>query len=160
MANGGGEGTPVGDPLGFIIKAQGEGLTQWQAYQEFQSAGGGMRQSYFNNLYGEVAASAADRSAAAALDPFQLPSGSDYTQWSMGGGGEYVTTVNVAVRNTGTGDIGWQQYMYKTSEPHTPAEAQLAAWQDFSDPDVIDRYGRVPVGTVTRNVYLTVPWSP
>jgi hypothetical protein len=153
-----GVGTEVGNPAGFMVDAIEQGLSSNQAIAAFREAGGAMGNEAFRRLYGEVGASIADRSAAAALDPYALPGASDYTKWSMGAGGQYVTTVDVLFRDVGTNDVGRKQYMYKTADPHTPAEAQLAAWGDMGDPDNESQYGQRMVGAITRNVYLTVPW--
>jgi hypothetical protein len=67
--------------------------------------------------------------------------------------------VNVQYVDVDTGLIGTKQFMYVTDEPHTPLEAQQAAWDEYSDPDAIEAYGQRPVGTTTRNVYQTVAYN-
>lgn len=159
MLDGGDAGTEVGNPAGFIVGAINEGQSATAALGAFRQAGGEMRTQTWYRLFGETQASIAARPEAAALDPFQVPQAGDYTEWAMGPGGQYVTTVDVLFRDVDTGLIGRKQYMYKTDDPHSPAEAQLAAWGDMGDPENEAQYGQAMLGAVTRNVYLTVPWA-
>lgn len=153
-------GGPVpGNPAGFISGAIGEGVGSTEALDAFRAAGGAIRTQSWYRLYGEVADSIARAPAAAGLDPFALPGADDYATWAMGRGGEYVTSVRVFFRDTESEIIGSKLYDYKTADPHTPIEAQLAAEQDYFSPDNTEvgtsGEGQVFLGSTTHNVYLT-----
>lgn len=151
--------TPWGNPVGYISEAIGLGWSQSETLATFRADGASMSTQTFGRLFNEVSDSIARQSDAAGLDPFQLPDPNAYATWTMGKGGEFATSVNVLFRDEDTGLIGTKQFLYKTSEPHTPAEAQQAAWDAFSDPDAQDAYGQIALGTSTRNVFRTVAFN-
>jgi hypothetical protein len=156
-------GVNVGNPSGFIAGKINDGVTSTAALRDFRQAGGAMRTQTWYRLYGEVTDALARAPQAASLDPYQLPDPSAYATWAMGPGGQYVTSVTVQFRDKDTGALGSKQYLYKTDEPHTPAEAQAAAFDEYSDPDNIapggSGEGQIPIGTMTKNIYVTVPWN-
>lgn len=147
-----------GNPAGFIASKIGEGVGSTAALNQFREAGGSFRTQDWYRLYGEVGASIANQDVAAGVNPYAVPSAGDYTEWSMGAGGRYATSVNVLMRDKGSGDMESQQFDYVTDEPHSPAEAAAAAWDVYGDPDAQSAYERTAVGWTVRNVYKTVPW--
>ena len=150
----------MGNPAGFLVDAWERGLSGRAALQEFRDAGGAMRDSYFRDLYAQVGDTLARAGDAAALPLDEIPAANQYATWSMGAGGEYATDVTVMFRDQDTGLIGTKNYTYVTADPHTPGEAHMAAADDYGDPDVADSYDQEFMGTVTKNVYATVAWSP
>jgi len=151
-------GTSWGNPVGYIAEAQNLGWSATETLTTFRADGATMSTQSWYRLWGEVADSITRQPATAALDPFALPSAGDYSTWTMGRGGEFVTSVNVYYRDVDTGLVGTQQFLYKSDEAHAPAEAEAAAWADYSDPDAEQQYGRVALGTATKQIYVTQPF--
>lgn len=158
MPDDSGAGFLSGNPAGYIANAIGEGTNATQALNQFRAEGGSFTTQSWYRLYGEVGASIANQTTAAGLDPYSVPNAGDYTQWSMQGGDQYATSVNVFFRDRDTGLIGSKQYDYISDSPHTPAEAAAAAWDDYGDPEAQGAYGQTLVGWSIKNVYQTVPW--
>lgn len=159
MADLGDAGTNIGNPAGFIAGAINEGMGSNEALRAFQEAGGAMRRQTFQRLYGEVTATIANQPDTMARDPFELPSAGDYTPWAMGKGDKYATSVNVLFRDTDTGIVGTKQYLYVTDDPHTAAEAELAAWDDMGDSHNEKFYGQKMLGSITKNQYKTTAYE-
>lgn len=155
MANDHVPGDHPGNPAGFLVAKINEGLGPYQALQAFREAGGSMRSQTFSRLYGEVAGSLANEKTIGDLDPYRLPDPARYSPWTLGNGGEYVTSVNVFFRDRDTGIIGSKPYDYKTAEPHAPGEAEMAAYDDFAENSDESNYNQVIVGTTVRNIYET-----
>lgn len=155
--------TIPGNPSGYIVGAINEGTSATSALNAYRGDGGSIRTQTWYRLFGEVSNALASEPAAAALDPYQLPSASDYAQWSMGPGGEYVTSVRVFFKDQDTGLIGSKLYDYKTAEPHTPFEAQLAAETDYFSPENTEigqsGEGQQFLMTTIHNVYFTTPYG-
>lgn len=151
-------GVNIGNPAGYIKGLINEGESATSGLDIFRSDGGAIRTQTWFQLYGEVNASMIRAGDAAGLDPYVLPGPSDYSEWAMGTGGQYVTQVNVFVVDRDTGLVGTINYTYVTDEPHTPAEAEAAAFDEYSDADTQDSYGQTVQGTSTANVYRTVSW--
>lgn len=151
--------TPWGNPVGYIAEAQGLGWSQSETLRTFRADGSSMATETFGRLWNEVGDSIARQSSAAGLNPFEIPDPNAYSTWTMGKGGEFATSVNVLFRDVDTGIVGTKQFLYVTSDPHTPAEAQQAAWDEFSDPENQEQYGEVALGTSTRNVYRTLAFN-
>lgn len=149
-------GASTGNPAGFIVDAIKRGVGSTAALGEYAEAGGEIRRQTWFRLYGEVTDALARSESAAALDPFQLPDPSAYATWTMGSGGQYATQVQVFFRDVDTGLIGTSQYTYVTDEPHTPAEAEAAAFDEYNDPDNASDYGQAILGTATSNVMQTI----
>jgi len=152
-------GSVPGNPSGFIAGAVNDGTSATDALNAFREAGGSIRTQTWYRLFGEVTDSLARSPMAAALDPYQLPDPAAYATWTMGPGGQYATQVQVFFRDIDTGLIGTSQYTYVTDEPHTPAEAEAAAYDEYSDTDNAGDYGQVVLGTSTVNVYTTSPYG-
>jgi len=152
-----------GNPAGFIADAVARGVGPTQAFREFGEAGGAIRTQTFFRLYGEVNDAIARSPLQSALDPYALPSAQDYTEWMLGSGGQYATQLRVFFTEVGTGITGSKQYLYKTDLPHTPAEAILAAQNDYFSPDNTEigqsGEGQVFQGAVIDNIYATIPWE-
>lgn len=149
-------GASTGNPAGFIVDAVSRGVGSTDALAEYREAGGEIRTQSWFRLYGEVTDTLARSESAAALNPFQLPDPNTYATWTMGRGGQYATQVQVFFRDVDTGLIGSSQYTYVTDEPHTPAEAEAAAFDEYSDPDNASDYGQAVLGTATSNVFQTI----
>ena len=152
-------GAPWGNPVTYISEAQSLGWSQSETLRTFRADGAKLATQTWGRLWGQVADSVARGTVAGGLDPFQLPDPNAYATWTMGGGNEYATSVNVLFRDADTGVVGTKQYLYKSSDPHTPAEAQQAAWDSFSDPDNQSQYNQIAIGTSTRNIYKTVAFK-
>lgn len=150
---------PWGNPVSYISEAQGLGWSQSETLRTFRADGASLATQTFGRLWNEVADSLTRQTSAGGLDPFALPDANVYSTWTMGKGDEFATSVNVLFRDNDTGMIGTKQYLYKTADPHTPAEAQMAAWNEFSDPDNQEQYGQTALGTSTRNVFRTVAFQ-
>lgn len=147
-----------GNPAGYIADAIGRGQNATSALNDFRSDGGRFTTGDWYRLYGEVGAGLDNESIAADLDPYGMPGGGDYAEWAMGGGDRYATSINVYFRDRDTGTIGTKQYDYISDDPHTPAEAAAAAWDEYGDPENSNLYGQTLVGWSVKNVYQTVPW--
>jgi hypothetical protein len=141
-----------------MVDAIGRDLNPTAALNEYRENGGSFTTQSWYRLYGEVGASIENQTTAAGLDPYAVPNAGDYTEWSMGQGGGYATSVNVFFRDRDDGSIGYKQYDYITDEPHTPADAAAAAWDDYGDEETQNAYDQTLVGWSVRNVYQTVPW--
>lgn len=150
---------PWGNPVSYISEAQSLGWSQSETLRTFRADGAAMATQTFGRLWNEVADSITRQSSAASLDVSQLPDANAYSTWTMGQGGEFATSVNVLFRDNDTGMIGTRQFLYKTADPHTPGEAQQAAWDAASDPDNVETYQVTPLGTSTRNVFRTVAFE-
>lgn len=148
-------GANVGNPAGFIAGAINEEMGPTAALAAFRDAGGEIRNESWFRLYGEVGAALDNSVTAAGLNPYALPDASDYAPWTMNGPDSYATQVKVFFRDVDTGLIGSAEYTYRTPDPHTPAEAEAAAFDEYADPDNAADYGQSVLGTATTNVYRT-----
>lgn len=146
----------TGNPAGFIVGAIGDDMSSTQALAAYRDAGGSIRTQTWYRLYGEVTDALARSPGAMALDPDAIPGANDYATWTMGGGGQYATQVQVYFRDVDTGLVGTTNYTYVTDVPHTPGEAEAAAFDEYSDPDNAGDYGQVVLGTATSNVFRTI----
>lgn len=156
-------GFDTGYPVGYISGAIGEGWTATEALTTFRADGGTYSTQQWYRLYGETTAAISSSAVAGQLDTSLLPDPNLYSQWAMGPGGQYVTTVNVLFKDADTGIIGSQQYMYKTDLPHAPQDAIDAAEAEFSDPENTAPGGSLAqlsfMGGIVRNIYSTVPFK-
>lgn len=146
----------VGNPAGYISGLIGEGTGSTEGLADFRDAGGAIRTQTWYRLWGEVTDSLARSGVAGQLDPDQLPDPAAYGTWTMGPGGQYATQVQVYFRDVDTGLVGTSFYTYVTDDPHTPGEAEAAAFDEYSDPDNATNYDQSVLGTSTVNVYQTI----
>lgn len=152
-------GASTGNPAGFIVGSVSRGVKSTEALRQYREAGGSIRTQTFHRLFGEVTDALARSESAAALDPFALPDPGQYATWTMGRGDQFATQVKVFFRDVDTGLIGTSDYTYTTDDPHTPAEAEAAAYDEYSDPDNAADYGQAVLGTATSNVFRTVAFT-
>jgi hypothetical protein len=152
-------GVNVGNPAGFVAGAVGEGTNATAALNAFREAGGEMRTETWYRLYGEVTDSLGRQSQAAQLNPYSIPDADAYSTWEMGAGGKFATQVQVFFRDQDTGIIGSSNYTYITDQAHAPGEAEAAAFDEYADPDNASNYAQSMLGTMTTNVYATVPYG-
>lgn len=150
----------TGNPAGFIVGQVSGGVSSSAALRAFREAGGSIRTQTFYRLYGEVTDALARSDSAAGLDPFSLPDPGNYATWTMGRGGQFATQVKVFFRDVDTGLIGTSNFTYVTDEPHSPAEAEAAAYDEYNDPDNAADYGQAVLGTATSNVFQTIALNP
>lgn len=156
MSDGEDIGASTGNPAGYIAGKIGEGVGSTEALADYRDAGGAIRTQTWYRLYGEVSDSLARSGAAGSLDPDRIPDAGDYSTWTMGQGGQYATQVQVYFRDIDTGLVGTSFYTYVTNDPHTPGEAEQAAFDEYSDPDNATNYDQSVLGTSTVNVYQTI----
>lgn len=163
MADEFGFGFSTGNPAGYVKAAINEGWSASEALTTYRADGGEVGNGTWYRLYGEVGAALDRAGVAAGLDPFQIPAGADYSVWSVNGPQQYATQVNVLTRDKTTGVVGARQFTYMTAVPHAPGEAELAAFDQFTDEDLTDVGGSladlVALGTVVTNIYRTEPWE-
>lgn len=152
-------GFPTGNPAGFIRGLINEGEGPTAGLSIFRDAGGHIQDSRWFELYGQVNDTIARVPEALGLDPFSTPGPSDYTEWSLGRGGQFMTQVEVQIRDRDTGLWFTKQHTYVTDEPHTPAEAEEDAFAMFGDPDVENTYGETVMGALAVTFAQTIPYS-
>lgn len=152
-------GVHVGNPAGYMVGAIQEGTSATAALNAFRDEGGEIRNETWYRLYGEVGDALNKSALAGQLDPYQIPAQSDLAPWTMGRGGEYATQVQVFFRDKDTGLIGHKEFTYTSSVPHTPAEAELAAFDEYGDQEVADQYDQAVLGTMTSNVFQTFAYG-
>lgn len=152
-------GIDIGNPAWFVAGAIDDGLSRNASLAAFREAGGQFGNEAWRRLYDEVSDSLARGSVAAGLDPYALPDPNDYATWTMGRGGEYVTQVKAFFRDRDSGLSGSKGYLYKTDEPHTPAEAIQAMMDEYGDPDNENEYGQSLQGGIVSNIYVTEPFG-
>lgn len=153
-------GVNIGNPVGYIADYISQGIGPTAALRDFREQGGAIGNDTWFNLYGEVNANTINASEVQSLDPFLLPNPNAYSTWALGRSeGEYISTVKVYSRDVGSTETGTTTLYYKTSTPHTPAEAIANASQDFIDnQDAAEGgYGQVFVGAAIDNMYVTTP---
>lgn len=148
-----------GNPSGFIRSLQAEGEGPTAGLRIFRDAGGEIQDSRWFDLYRQVADTLAGNEAAAGLDPFSLPGPADYTSWAMGRGNQFMTQVEVQVRDRDTGLYFTKQHTYVTDEPHTAAEAEDDAFALFGDPDTENTYGETVMGALAVTFAQTTPYG-
>lgn len=155
----GDDGVDIGNPAGFIAQAIRDGSSMNQSLRDFREAGGSMRNEYWRSTYADVRDALAREESVSGLTPDAIPTGDQYATWAMGRGDQYATQVTVFVRQGGTGDTGAKSFTYISDEAHSPEEAEQAAIDEYSDPDVASQYEEVVTGAVTTGVYRTVPFQ-
>jgi len=152
-------GSTPGNPAGFIVGKLNEGASARSALADFRAAGGAIGNETWFRLYGEVNDALAKSALAGSLDPFAIPSAADYASWTMGTGGQFATQVQVFFRDKDTGLIGHKEYTYKDAVPHTPAEGEQAAMDEYGDEETADNYDQAVLGTIVTNVFQTVAYG-
>lgn len=149
----------TGNPSGFIRGLLGEEVGPTAGLRAYREAGGAIQDSRWFSLYSATSNTVAGLPESLALDPYSLPSGDDYEVWALGRGGQYMSQVEVQVYDRDTGNILTKQHTYVTDEPHTAAEAELDAFDQFGDPDVENAYGETVLGALTTTMATTVAYG-
>lgn len=157
---------PAGDsfgpdnPAGFIKALINEGEGPTAGLRIYRDAGGAINDSRWFSLYGQVADTIAREPAVLGLDPFMLPTISDYGEpWAMGKGGQFATQVEVQIVDRDTGLWFTKQHTYITDVAHTPAEAEADAFAMFGDPDTESEYGETVMGALAIHLWQTTPFG-
>lgn len=148
-----------GNPSGYIRSLIQSDVGPTEGLRNFRDAGGSIQDSRWFDLYHQVDATLADNPTALGLDPLSLPGPGDYTTWALGRGGQYMTQVEVQVRDRDTGFFLTKQYTYVTDQPHTAAEAEDDAFDLFGDPDTENAYGETVMGAIAVTFAQTVPYA-
>lgn len=152
---------PLGEgPLNigaFMAQAAGEGLGVTEARNALRAAGGAISNATFSAMYSEIRTSIAARDALQNIDYGSIPSGADYTEWTMGAEGDYATFVTSYVRVPGQSGVEERYFTYVTDQPHTPQEAIDAA-ADFYTNDQLtaeSMAGGVYQGSMVTSMTIT-----
>lgn len=159
MAVDGGDGVDVGNISGYVKDLIQGGFSATAGLAAFREAGGAVRDSRWYSLYGQITDTIAREPAFLALNPYALPDVADYGTWAMGRGGQYATQVQLQLLDRGTGLMTTAIADYVTDDPHTPAEAQLAVMDQWSDPEAMSTYGVTVLGAIATKVWKTVPYG-
>lgn len=154
------EGFPTGNPAGFIrgLIQEGEGPTA--GLRIFRDAGGAIQDSRWFELYGQVNDTIARVPETLGLDPFAVPSPGEYEVWNLGSGNQYMTQVEVQIRDRDTGLWFTKPHTFVTDEPHTAADAEEDAFATYGDPDTENNYGETVMGALAVTFATTLPYSP
>lgn len=148
-----------GNPAGFIRGLINEGERPTAGLDIYREAGGHIQDARWFSLYQQVANTYNDRPAMLGLDPYSAPGPTDYETWAFGRGGQYATQVQMQMVERDTGEFVTMQYTHLTDEPHTPAEAEAAAWDSF-DPEVTGSdWDQTMMGATFTAVARTVPYA-
>jgi hypothetical protein len=147
-----------GNPAGFIRGLLNEGETPTAGLAIYREAGGHIQDSRWFAMYRQVADTYADRPAMLGLDPFSLPGPEQYVEWRMGQGGQYATQVQIQILDRDTGDWLTKQFTYVTDQPHTAAEAERDAWDQFDPLNTGADYNEVMMGAVAVTFAQTIPY--
>lgn len=143
----------IGNPGPYAASAIREGLSATEALQAVRDAGGGVNTQAWYRAYGEATAALANAGPVGALDPFAIPGGEHFVDWSAGREGAFGYQVAVTTIDTETGMLTTDPYTVITDQALTPAEAAQQAFDDYTDSDADDIYGRRTVAAVTTNLY-------
>ena len=154
-----GGGFDLGNPSSFIRGLIEEGTGKAEGLDLFRSFGGEIRDSRWSALYDQVLNVVDQAPEVLGRDPFALPGPNDYETLEAGTGGRFVTDVSVQMVDRDTGLYMTRQYSHWTIDPHTPAEAEAAAFDVFGDEDVQESYGETMMGAVATSIYFTTPFG-
>lgn len=148
------------NPAGFIRGLINEGEGPTAGLGLFREAGGRINDSRWFSLYGQVNDTIDREPGVLGMDPFTLPSMSDYGEpWAAGKGGQFATQVEVQIVDRDTGLWITKQHTYITDEPHTPAEAEADAFDVFGDPDTENEYGETVMGAIAIHLWTTTAYG-
>ncbi len=151
-------GPSTGNPAGFIRGLLNEGENQTNGLDIYRQAGGHIQDSRWAQLYRQVASTYADRPAQLGLDPFSIPGAGDYETWEFGKGGQFATQVQIQVFDRDLGQFVTKQYTHVTNVPHTAAEAEQAAIDQFDPENTGADYNEIMMGAVATSFATTVPY--
>lgn len=143
----------IGNPGPYAASAIREGLSATEGLQAVRDAGGGVNTQTWYRAYSEARVALDNAGTVAGLDPFAIPAGEHFTDWSAGREGAYGYQVAVTTIDDETGMMTTDPYTVITTDALTPAEAAQQAFDDFTESDADDIYGRTTVGAVTVNLY-------
>lgn len=143
----------VGNPGPWAASAINEGLTATEGLQALREGGWGVNTQAWYRAYSEAKVALANAGPVAALDPFAIPPGDAFADWSAGREGAFGYQVAVTTIDAETGMMSTDPYTVITDQALTPAEAAQQAFDDYTDADSDAIYGRTTVGAVTVNLY-------
>lgn len=154
-----GDARSTGNPAGYIRGLLNEGTGPTEGLRQFRDNGGSIQDSRWFDLYGQVNATLADRPGALGLDPFNVPSPGEYETWSLGRGNQFMTQVEIQIRDRDTGLWFTKQHTFVTNDPHTAEDAEDDAFDLFGDPDTENNYGETVMGALAVTFAKTVPYN-
>jgi hypothetical protein len=149
----------VGNVSGYVRDYIAAGLKPTEALREFRAAGGAIQDSRWFSLYGQITDTIARQPSFLALNPYVLPSPSEYGTWATGRGGQYATQVSIQLRDRDTGLYTTQLATYFSNDPHEPAEAEQWAMDTFGASESEADYGVTVMGATATAVWQTVPYG-
>lgn len=152
-----GDGYDIGNPAGFMRGLIAEGETATSGLQIFREAGGAIQDSRWFQLYGQVANTVAATPEMLEVDPLNLPSPADYGEWATNNPGQYVTQVEMQVFDRDLGSWLTMPATYLTDEPHTPAEAEQWAIDQFDPESTGSDFNQTVMGAIATHFWRTVP---
>lgn len=147
-----------GNPTGFIRDLQAEGEGPTAGLRLFRDAGGSIQDARWFDLYRQTADTLANTPATVGLDPYSVPGPGEYSTWAWGRGDQYMTQVNLSIYDRDLDTYLTQPYTYVTDEPHTPAEAEDAAIDQFDPLNTGSDFNQVVYGAVATDVARTVAY--
>lgn len=145
------------NPAGFIRGLLAEGELATPGLQIYRDAGGAIQDSRWFEMWGQVSNTVAQTPEMLALDPFQLPGPADYGEWATRNPGMYATQVEMQVFDRDLGEWLTMPFTYVTDEPHTPAEAEANAMDQFDPENTGSDFNQVMMGAVAVHLWRTVP---
>jgi hypothetical protein len=150
-------GEYTGNPAGFIRALIGEGESATSGLAIYREAGGAIQDSRWFQMYGQVANTVAQTPEMLGVDPFNLPGPGDYGEWATSRPGMYATQVEMQVLDRDLGQWLTMPYTYITDEPHTTAEAEQAAMDQFDPANTGSDFNQAMMGAVAVHLWRTVP---
>jgi hypothetical protein len=144
-----------GNPSGYIRDLIGQGVGPTAGLDQFRNIdGGAIQDSRWFDLYHQVEATINAGPQSLGVDPYSVPTPDQYVEWQLGRGGQYMTQVEVQVRDRDTGIYLARQFTYVTDTPHTGVEAEDEALAMFGGYDNENQYGETVMGA-TATTYAT-----
>lgn len=145
------------NPAGFMraLLAEGESATSGLAI--YREAGGAIQDSRWYQLYGQVANTVAQTPEMLEVDPFGLPGPADYGEWATNKPGQFATQVEMQVFDRDLGEWLTMPATYLTDDPHTIAEAEQWAMDQFDPENTGSDFNQTVMGAVAVHLWRTVP---
>lgn len=144
------------NPAGFIRAYAADEQSMAATYAAFQEAGGHMQESRFSQMFGNVIDTAARIPEVLTLDPFAIPGPEAYGEWETGRAGLFATQVEMQLFDRDLNDFVTGYATYITAEPHTPAEAEQWAMDNYDPENTGADYNQIMMGAITTGVWKTV----
>jgi len=149
------------DPAAFLANLVRADVSATQALGIFRAQGLRMGNETFYGLYSEIREAVGGRSALQGMHYNQLPTGSQYTEYQAGPGGQYATFVQTYTRGVGDTEVSTKYFTFVSNEPHTAneaiaaAQAQLVEGQGQSGPPG----GEVMIGSTVSSMTVTTAYG-